>query len=498
MKALKETGTSGKSGHKSGHTNDVVSVEYPDPSPKQTQIYSKGDARFWADRVERLTRPIAGEKKAVPYGSFLVRIKHDGRRERFSLGTTDKATAKAKAAEIYRTLDRDGWDVALRKFKPAALKREARAAGVIVEPTVGQFIAEVVKLSRLSKTAMTGCCRCFRRIVADVAGVDGDAARFDYVHGGAEAWRAKVDAVKLDILTPAKVKAWMNGYVAKVSGDPLAERKAKITANSFRRQAKALFSNVSRGNEGVMDEVRKLMHLPAVLPFEGKQAFTKISMQYQSKQFGPALLASARDELAESNPEAFKVLVLALCCGLRRNEIDKLLWEQVDFTKGVIRIEATKYFRPKSEDSIGEVDLDAEIVAMMRGWQARAKGVFVVESSVSPRMGGAGAHYRTNRIMGQLREWLQKHGIEDRKFLHVLRKEFGSMVNDVHGIYVASKALRHADTQVTVQHYTSKMKRITIGMGKMLVPENVEVVDFAGAGPEVSLDAPKKGRAKRA
>jgi len=448
--------------------------------------------------VERLTRPIAGQKKAVPYGSFLVRIKHDGRRERFSLGTTDKATAKAKAAEIYKVLERDGWDVALKEFKPAALKRVARAAGVIVEPTVGQFIAEVVKLSRLSKTALTGCCRCFRRIVADVAGVDGDAARFDYVKGGAEAWRAKVDAVKLHSLTPAMVKAWMNEYVAKASGDPLAERKAKITANSFRRQAKALFSNVSKGNEGVMDEIRKLMHLPTVLPFDGKQAFGKISVQYQSKKFGPDLLAAAGPELASSNPEAFKVLVLALCCGLRRNEIDKLLWQQVDLANGVIRIEATKYFRPKSEDSIGEVDLDAEIVALMRGWQAKAKGVFVVESSVSPRMGGAGAHYRTDRIMGQLREWLRQHGIEDRKFLHVLRKEFGSMVNDVHGIYVASKALRHADTQVTVAHYTSKMKRMTIGMGKMVVPENVEVVNFAAAGNEVDLVKPTKSRAKRA
>lgn len=46
---------------------------------------------------------------------------------------------------------------------------------------------------------------------------------------------------------------------------------------------------------------------------------------------------------------------------------------------GVIRIEATEHFRPKSEDSTVEVDLDPELVPLLRGWRAAAKGEFVIE-----------------------------------------------------------------------------------------------------------------------
>ena len=54
-------------------------------------------------------------------------------------------------------------------------------------------------------------------------------------------------------------------------------------------------------------------------------------MKYQSKLDPAVLLAAARDDLSESDPEAFRALLLALGAGLRRGEIDRLLWRQVDF-----------------------------------------------------------------------------------------------------------------------------------------------------------------------
>lgn len=44
--------------------------------------------------------------------------------------------------------------------------------------------------------------------------------------------------------------------------------------------------------------------------------------------------------------------------GLCRNEIDKLLWSAFHFDEGLIRIEATQFFRPKSHSSEGEVLVD--------------------------------------------------------------------------------------------------------------------------------------------
>lgn len=89
----------------------------------------------------------------------------------------------------------------------------------------------------------------------------------------------------------------------------------------------------------------------------------------------------ASKDLAESEPEAWKILLLDLGAGLRRNEIDKLLWSQVDFNKRAILIVETPYFKPKTEDSAGEVEIDESFVALLRGYHARAGAMRVRSSS---------------------------------------------------------------------------------------------------------------------
>jgi hypothetical protein len=44
--------------------------------------------------------------------------------------------------------------------------------------------------------------------------------------------------------------------------------------------------------------------------------------------------------------------------GLRRNEIDKLPWTAFRFDEGVIHIQTTEYFRPKSRESENDVPVD--------------------------------------------------------------------------------------------------------------------------------------------
>ena len=52
------------------------------------------------------------------------------------------------------------------------------------------------------------------------------------------------------------------------------------------------------------------------------------------------------------------------------------------------------------------------------------------------------AHYRTGPLLDSLTEWLRAKGVNDRKPLHPLREEFGSIVADKMGIYAASRAFR--------------------------------------------------------
>jgi hypothetical protein len=95
------------------------------------------------------------------------------------------------------------------------------------------------------------------------------------------------------------------------------------------------------------------------------------------------LLESARMELATAHPEQYKIFLLGAMTGLRRNDIDKLPWSAFRWNEGVIRIQATEFFRPKSHDSEGDVLVDPELLEIFRGHYARRKSDFVVESASS-------------------------------------------------------------------------------------------------------------------
>jgi integrase len=67
----------------------------------------------------------------------------------------------------------------------------------------------------------------------------------------------------------------------------------------------------------------------------------------------------------------------------------------------------------------------------------------------------------------ELTNWLKSKGIL-KKPLHTLRKEFGSVVCDRHGIYAASLALGHANIGITARYYLDKKGRTTVGLGHLL------------------------------
>jgi integrase len=182
-----------------------------------------------------------------------------------------------------------------------------------------------------------------------------------------------------------------------------------------------------------------------------------------------------------------KIFLLAVMGGLRRNEIDKLEWPALRWEEGVIRIEATRNFQPKSEDSTGDVEIDPEVMTIFRGFSAKAKGSFVIESPNAPRPQATYAHYRCQRDFEALTKWLREHGVTGNTPLHTLRKEYGSQMCAKHGIYAASHALRHADIQITSQHYLDRKRRATVGMGHLLAEgANIRPVHNPKAGELVT------------
>ncbi|MFN0129622.1 MAG: hypothetical protein ACKV19_23395 [Verrucomicrobiales bacterium] len=51
-----------------------------------------------------------------------------------------------------------------------------------------------------------------------------------------------------------------------------------------------------------------------------------------------------------------------------------------------------------------------------------------------------------------------------------MRKELGALLASNHGIFAAQRVRRHAQIATTAAYYTDKKKRITAGLGGLLLP----------------------------
>jgi hypothetical protein len=63
----------------------------------------------------------------------------------------------------------------------------------------------------------------------------------------------------------------------------------------------------------------------------------------------------------------------------------------------------------------------------------------VIESRAAKRVDWQ--YYRCDAIFDSLTAWLRQNGVKTQRPLHTLRKEFGSLVCQAHGIHATSKAL---------------------------------------------------------
>ncbi len=415
--------------------------------------FGKTDVRYWHEAIFKPTYTRDGQTFSIE--DWAARIQWRGRRDLFNLRTPNKGAAAAKARDIYSMLVGVGWDATLAKFKPEMQRR-----GV---STVGDFLTELRAHWSGKPKTFEDYCRSFRSILSQMFRIEGGKKKFDYVNGGRDAWAARIDAIKLADVAPDQVNKWRIAFVRKAGANPLKRRRARITCNSLMRQAKSLFS------QELLAHVK--IHKPEKLPFDGVAFYERESMRYHSAVDIEALI---RDAMGELPHEQLKIFLLATMAGLRRNEIDKLQWSAFRWSDGLVRIETTEHFTPKTADSGGDVSLDKELVALFRGWHAKATGSFVIEGDSAARTSASYTHYRAQKHFDALIRWLRSKGVTAIKPLHELRKEFGSQVCAKYGIYAASRMLRHADIAITAAHYLDTKERVTIGMGNLLVtPDNV-------------------------
>jgi hypothetical protein len=117
--------------------------------------------------------------------------------------------------------------------------------------TVGEYIEAVSARSLFSPKTFQSYAQALRKIVGDITQTSG---------------REKRDAVKLRTLTPEKIESWRIDFIRRKATDPLKEKSARISVNSFLLRARALFSAET------VARVRDIVEIPEPMPFNGIKA----------------------------------------------------------------------------------------------------------------------------------------------------------------------------------------------------------------------------------
>ena len=395
------------------------------------QSWAKTDIRYWEAAVfkPRFSRRSEGVGPSTAdvtpdlikeTKNYSVRISHQSQRHTIPLSVANKTEAARKARDIYLSLVSTGWPETLKKFHPGHINRL-----ILEDPkaelTVGRYLDLIKSLTSVSERSLSCYKSSLRMIAADIAGIKTSVSRFDSQKGGREAWVAKVDAVPLSELTPIAIEKWKLRFVKKRKGNPVEDRKARNSANSFMRQARSLFA------PKIIKHLGADAGLPDPLPFHEVTFFPRSSMRYISRIDIHQLVGDAREELGglrrdDEDPKAygsrieqFKIFLLAAFGGLRRNEIDKLLWEQVDLVRGVIDIRETAYFKPKSEDSRGQIEIEPEVAAQLERLKKLSKDTFVIRVSEGSGKSRSAQWYRAQNHFDSLLAWLRAKGVKDLK-----------------------------------------------------------------------------------
>jgi integrase len=421
---------------------------------KMATTYSKSDERYWINRVEFWQRKVGG--KVVKDKSYSVRLSHDKKREVFQLHTANKKVAGQRARDIFLSLKANGWDTTLDEFKP-------KVAEMIASPTIKDVIEVFLAHTKIATSSANGYVSCLRTVVAGVMKISKDNSRFSASTGGTDKWHEQVDGVKLSSITGASVDKWMKEFVEdRTEADFNKERSSRISVNTFLTGCRSIFG------KKVIGAMREHLELPESIPFDEASKFSTGKKRYESKIKIEELISKAYRELRGiDQDQQWLTFLLSVAVGLRREETDLLIWDQIDFKERKIDLTGTKYFKPKG--TLGKVAIDPELAGAIAEYQKESDSEFVIQSDIAPKFNTKHRFYRTNAHQNKLLAWLRANGFKDaKKPMHDLRKEAGSRIYEKYGLMAASKFMRHADVSTTADYYVDNSKDADTGFGSLL------------------------------
>jgi len=403
-------------------------------------------------RVYRRSRQVDGQ--TVYADKYTLRVKQDGETSYFTLGT-DKRGAGTKADEIMAFLAIEGNTIkeALIKFsekhKNKAIRLTKAPLPVTQELTVGLMIGRYLEVtSQLSPMTRRNNSQALRHIAAGILGLP--KLGVNQTKKDREEWLAKVDPFPLAEFTSQNVEEFRQRELKETAGDHLKNGSARTTLNSYLRCAKGVFAKK-------LLPLYSSINLPNPLPFAGIAPLSEPSHRYKSKIDVTALVTDAKATLYETDKDAWIAFLLSIGAGLRREELDKLMLEQIDLEGRKIQIYTTEFFRPKAKNSEDHIDLSDSIVTYLREYMERItdRRFLLPGREVMGKI-------RSHKTLRSLMKWLRDRGVSDRTPIHTLRKEAGSMVFQKGGsVDLAASFLRN-DPRVAREHYIGKKERLEL------------------------------------
>ncbi len=403
-------------------------------------------------RVYRRSRQINGE--VIYADNYTLRVKQDGNTSYFNLGNS-KPDAGATADKIMAFLSLDGNTIeeALIQFsekhKNKAIRSTKAPKPVEAVLTVGgmveRFLAVTSHLSPMTRRNNSQALRHIAAGILNLPKLDVSQTKNERLE-----WREKVDPFPISEFTLEKIEEFRQRELRKVAGDNIKDGQTRTTLNSYLRAAKGVFTKK-------LLPLYSSLNLPNPLPFHGIAPLSEPSHRYKSKIDVAALIADAKATLYPTDKDAWVAFLLCIGAGLRREELDKLMLEQIDLEGRKIQIYTTEFFRPKAKNSEDHIDLSDAIVSNLREYMDSITD----RRFLLPGREIAGK-IRSRKTLDALMTWLRKRGVSDRTPIHTLRKEAGSMVFLKGGsIDLAASFLRN-DPRVAKEHYIGKKERLEL------------------------------------
>lgn len=364
---------------------------------------------------------------------WIRRLTVHGKQVYFRLGSDRKEAAKkADQLDAYLMMPEATLEEARARFDS---HHEMRTR--VQYPTVGDLLAihrkyyAILELrDRTARDYRNSLCYVIRVAMAYRKGKPVES------YSGVRTQRLPEEGYSLDVIKPDLLADFQAGMLAQTKGDLKAEQTAKRSANSYLARFKAIFAPEA------MDLYKKhKLNLPDMTWLTTVRKFRRVDRGARYVMPAESVVMDIFKGAADLDRERFKLLLLCLHAGLRREEA---LYARKDWiilgTPEVLHVQTEGDFMTKNAHS-RSIDLQPGVGVRL---DELSNGAYILDGDAVTRAATADS----------LVEWLREMKLSRRLPLHELRKLFGVMVSSANGIYAAQRQLGHLSPQVTSDSYS--------------------------------------------